>query len=72
MRARQASKRRWLAYDIMRHNGYDFHNAMVQDWVDFLDGLRWLFRVEEDMWSKKRKREEANQPGRQQKRIELE
>uniref|UniRef100_A0A803MWC5 Transposase MuDR plant domain-containing protein n=1 Tax=Chenopodium quinoa TaxID=63459 RepID=A0A803MWC5_CHEQI len=37
VRARQTSERWRLAYDTMRHNGYDFHNAMVQDWADFLD-----------------------------------
>ena len=72
VRARQASERWWIATDIMRHNGYGFHNSMVQDWAEFLDGLRWLFRDEEDMWSKKRKREEAIQPGGQQKKIRLE
>ena len=60
------------AKDILRNNGYGFHNGMAHDWAEFLDGLRWSFKDEEAMYSKKRKREEATQPSVQKKRIKLE
>ena len=61
----------WVAYDIMRHKGYGFHNGMVQDWAEFLNGLRFVF-AEEEASKLKRKREEANHPCREAKRIKIE